>query len=161
MDQLLGIINKLQDVFTALGTDPIGTASLLHRLQSLAHLFFSLLVSLFSLLLSSPPDLPQIVVVGSQSSGKSSVLENVVGKDFLPRVSRSSKREREAEFSLTHLVPREPALSPVARSFCSCTISRKMRPRVGLCTRALARAIFSALLSVLGVPRAIVFVLFL
>lgn len=30
-------------------------------------------------------ELPQIVVVGSQSSGKSSVLENVVGKDFLPR----------------------------------------------------------------------------
>jgi dynamin 1-like protein len=34
---------------------------------------------------SSPIDLPQIVVIGSQSSGKSSVLENVVGKDFLPR----------------------------------------------------------------------------
>lgn len=30
-------------------------------------------------------DLPQIVVVGSQSSGKSSVLESLVGKDFLPR----------------------------------------------------------------------------
>ncbi|XP_045082838.1 dynamin-1-like protein isoform X3 [Coregonus clupeaformis] len=31
--------------------------------------------------------LPQIVVVGSQSSGKSSVLESLVGKDFLPRGS--------------------------------------------------------------------------
>ena len=30
-------------------------------------------------------ELPQIVVVGSQSSGKSSVLEGIVGKDFLPR----------------------------------------------------------------------------
>ncbi|KAH8732867.1 Dynamin central region-domain-containing protein [Phaeosphaeriaceae sp. PMI808] len=30
-------------------------------------------------------DLPQIVVVGSQSAGKSSVLENIVGRDFLPR----------------------------------------------------------------------------
>jgi dynamin 1-like protein len=30
-------------------------------------------------------DLPQCVVVGSQSSGKSSVLETIVGKDFLPR----------------------------------------------------------------------------
>lgn len=30
-------------------------------------------------------DLPMIVVVGSQSSGKSSVLESIVGKDFLPR----------------------------------------------------------------------------
>mmetsp|Transcript_34279 Transcript_34279/g.58692 ORF Transcript_34279/g.58692 Transcript_34279/m.58692 type:complete len:745 (+) Transcript_34279:37-2271(+) len=32
-------------------------------------------------------DLPQICVVGSQSSGKSSVLEHIVGKDFLPRGS--------------------------------------------------------------------------
>eukprot|EP00884_Botryococcus_braunii_P002074 jgi/Botrbrau1/11868/Bobra.126_2s0004.2 len=30
-------------------------------------------------------DLPQIAVVGSQSSGKSSVLEGLVGRDFLPR----------------------------------------------------------------------------
>ena len=29
--------------------------------------------------------LPQIVVVGGQSSGKSSVLEAIVGRDFLPR----------------------------------------------------------------------------
>jgi hypothetical protein len=32
-------------------------------------------------------DLPQIVVIGGQSSGKSSVLENLVGRDFLPRGS--------------------------------------------------------------------------
>ena len=31
--------------------------------------------------------LPQIIVVGSQSSGKSSVLEAIVGRDFLPRGS--------------------------------------------------------------------------
>jgi len=30
-------------------------------------------------------ELPQIVVVGAQSSGKSSVLESIVGRDFLPR----------------------------------------------------------------------------
>ena len=36
---------------------------------------------------TSAIDLPQIVVVGSQSSGKSSVLEGIVGKDFLPRGS--------------------------------------------------------------------------
>eukprot|EP00842_Homolaphlyctis_polyrhiza_P005172 jgi/Hompol1/5656/HPOL_004634-RA len=35
--------------------------------------------------MSNPIDLPQIAVVGSQSSGKSSVLENIVGQDFLPR----------------------------------------------------------------------------
>eukprot|EP01105_Mastigella_eilhardi_P006334 TRINITY_DN1794_c0_g1_i1.p1 TRINITY_DN1794_c0_g1~~TRINITY_DN1794_c0_g1_i1.p1 ORF type:complete len:672 (-),score=198.86 TRINITY_DN1794_c0_g1_i1:1220-3235(-) len=55
LEQLLPTINRLQDVFTTLGVEPI--------------------------------DLPQIVVVGSQSSGKSSVLENIVGKDFLPRGS--------------------------------------------------------------------------
>ena len=30
-------------------------------------------------------DYPQIVVIGGQSSGKSSVLESIVGRDFLPR----------------------------------------------------------------------------
>lgn len=55
MEDLIPIVNKLQDVFSAIGQTPI--------------------------------DLPQIVVIGSQSSGKSSVLENVVGRDFLPRGS--------------------------------------------------------------------------
>jgi dynamin GTPase len=32
-------------------------------------------------------DLPQIAVVGGQSAGKSSVLENFVNRDFLPRGS--------------------------------------------------------------------------
>ncbi|KAI9334610.1 Dynamin central region-domain-containing protein [Obelidium mucronatum] len=40
-----------------------------------------------SVAVNNPIDLPQIAVVGSQSSGKSSVLENIVGKDFLPRGS--------------------------------------------------------------------------
>ncbi|KAJ9459654.1 Dynamin [Diplonema papillatum] len=39
-------------------------------------------------------DLPQIVVVGAQSSGKSSALDNVVGKDFLPRGSGIVTRRR-------------------------------------------------------------------
>ena len=34
---------------------------------------------------SAAIDFPQIVVIGSQSSGKSSVLESIVGKTFLPR----------------------------------------------------------------------------
>ncbi|KAH3765574.1 dynamin GTPase [Pelomyxa schiedti] len=58
MEDLLPVINKLQDVFATVG----GNAD-------------------------SMIDLPQIVVVGSQSAGKSSVLENVVGRDFLPRGS--------------------------------------------------------------------------
>ena len=58
MDQsLIGTTNRLQDVFASLGR---GSLSF---------------------------DLPQIAVVGSQSSGKSSVLENICGRDFLPRGS--------------------------------------------------------------------------
>lgn len=57
MDEtLISTINKLQDALAPLGGG-----------------------------LLSPVDLPQITVVGSQSSGKSSVLENIVGRDFLPR----------------------------------------------------------------------------
>lgn len=41
----------------------------------------------FVVLKDSPIDLPRIAVVGSQSAGKSSVLENIVGHSFLPRGS--------------------------------------------------------------------------
>lgn len=60
MEQLIPIINKLQDVFNTVGEVTQGNDLL---------------------------DLPQIVVVGSQSSGKSSVLESIIGRDFLPRGS--------------------------------------------------------------------------
>ncbi|KAI0648311.1 Dynamin central region-domain-containing protein [Trametes meyenii] len=53
--EIVNVVNKLQDVFSAVGTS------------------------------ASQIDLPQICVLGSQSSGKSSVLENIVGRDFLPR----------------------------------------------------------------------------
>ncbi|KAJ7684549.1 Dynamin central region-domain-containing protein [Mycena polygramma] len=55
--EIVGTINKLQDVFTTVGSS------------------------------AAQIDLPQICVLGSQSSGKSSVLENIVGRDFLPRGS--------------------------------------------------------------------------
>ncbi|THH31528.1 hypothetical protein EUX98_g2638 [Antrodiella citrinella] len=53
--EIVSVVNKLQDVFTAVGSS------------------------------AAQIDLPQICVLGSQSSGKSSVLENIVGRDFLPR----------------------------------------------------------------------------
>ena len=51
MEQLIPIVNKLQDAFTSLGVT--------------SHLDLGL---------------PQIAVVGGQSAGKSSVLENFVGR---------------------------------------------------------------------------------
>uniref|UniRef100_A0A3Q0R756 Dynamin n=1 Tax=Amphilophus citrinellus TaxID=61819 RepID=A0A3Q0R756_AMPCI len=56
MEELIPLVNRLQDAFSAIGQN-------------------------------SNFDLPQIAVVGGQSAGKSSVLENFVGKDFLPRGS--------------------------------------------------------------------------
>ncbi|KAH7889977.1 Dynamin central region-domain-containing protein [Phlebopus sp. FC_14] len=61
--EIVTVVNKLQDVFSTVGSS------------------------------GSQIDLPQICVLGSQSSGKSSVLElimvfyckNIVGRDFLPR----------------------------------------------------------------------------
>ncbi|CAJ0568564.1 unnamed protein product, partial [Mesorhabditis spiculigera] len=55
MESLIPTINKLQDVFSAVGSR------------------------------EAEIQLPQIVVVGAQSSGKSSVIEAIVGRDFLPR----------------------------------------------------------------------------
>lgn len=59
---------------TSLGDDLLNTVN---KLQDLV----------FNTIGNDSLDLPQIVVVGSQSSGKSSVLENIVGRDFLPRGS--------------------------------------------------------------------------
>ncbi|RUS79091.1 hypothetical protein EGW08_013144 [Elysia chlorotica] len=58
----------------------VGMEQLIPKVNKLQDVFASLGVPL-SL------DLPQIAVVGSQSAGKSSVLENFVGRDFLPRGS--------------------------------------------------------------------------
>ncbi|XP_041446489.1 dynamin-3 [Xenopus laevis] len=56
MEELIPLVNRLQDAFSAIGQN-------------------------------YQVDLPQISVVGGQSAGKSSVLENLVGRDFLPRGS--------------------------------------------------------------------------
>ena len=55
--------------------------------------------------------LPQIVVVGSQSSGKSSVLESFVGRDFLPRGSGIVTR-RPLVLQLVHVDdPKSPEVA--------------------------------------------------
>ncbi|GAC71844.1 vacuolar sorting protein VPS1 [Moesziomyces antarcticus T-34] len=53
--------------------------------QSLIKLVNKLQDAFTNVGMQNPIDLPQITVLGSQSSGKSSVLENIVGRDFLPR----------------------------------------------------------------------------
>jgi len=55
-------------------------------------------------------DLPQIVVVGSQSSGKSSVLETLVGRSFLPRGSGIVTR-RPLVLQLVHIPSERDRLS--------------------------------------------------
>ncbi|KAH9330008.1 hypothetical protein KI387_002116, partial [Taxus chinensis] len=64
MDNLISLVNKIQRACTALGD--YGEESALPTLWDA---------------------LPSIAVVGGQSSGKSSVLESIVGRDFLPRGS--------------------------------------------------------------------------
>lgn len=68
--------------------------------------------------MQNPIDLPQIAVVGSQSSGKSSVLENIVGRDLYVQ---NSRRRRLAAHTHAYAVvcPEELALSPVDPSSCS------------------------------------------
>ncbi|KAF8659054.1 hypothetical protein AX16_001926 [Volvariella volvacea WC 439] len=55
--------------------------------------------------------LPSIVVIGSQSSGKSSVLESIVGHEFLPKGNNMVTR-RPIELTLIH-TPAAPGKGPV------------------------------------------------
>uniref|UniRef100_A0A914QI53 Dynamin-type G domain-containing protein n=1 Tax=Panagrolaimus davidi TaxID=227884 RepID=A0A914QI53_9BILA len=71
MENLIPTISKLQDVFAVVGSN------------------------------ESKVQLPQIIVVGSQSAGKSSVIEGIVGRDFLPRGSGIVTR-RPLLIHLTH-----------------------------------------------------------
>lgn len=70
MDGLIPIINKLQEVFDAFESDDDHGYTIDGAISGRG---------------ISSLDLPRIVVVGSQSSGKSSVLESLVQRDFLPR----------------------------------------------------------------------------
>ncbi|KAL6003392.1 hypothetical protein ACLOJK_023615 [Asimina triloba] len=64
MESLIGLVNRIQRACTVLGDHGGGSEG----------------SSLWEAL-------PSVAVVGGQSSGKSSVLESVVGRDFLPRGS--------------------------------------------------------------------------
>ncbi|KAH7442230.1 hypothetical protein KP509_03G077800 [Ceratopteris richardii] len=64
MENLIGLVNRIQRACTALG-DHGGDNALPTLWEAL----------------------PSVAVVGGQSSGKSSVLESIVGRDFLPRGS--------------------------------------------------------------------------
>lgn len=56
--------------------------------------------------------LPQLVVVGSQSSGKSSVLENIVGRDFLPRGNNIVTRRPLVLTLITTQLPPDHPIQP-------------------------------------------------
>jgi len=73
------------------------------------------LQEVFNTIDREPLDLPQIVVVGSQSSGKSSVLEAIVGRDFLPRGSGIVTR-RPLILQLIHL---PEAVNPLDSQDCN------------------------------------------
>ncbi|KAI1289193.1 Dynamin-1 [Halotydeus destructor] len=87
MRHLVDIMNQLQDIFSRLDNKKLSLS------------------------------LPQIAVVGGQSSGKSSVLENVVGRDFLPRGSgivtrcplilQIQNREGEEYWQFEHMVDKK------------------------------------------------------
>lgn len=83
-------------------------------MESLIHTI-NKLQDVFAVIGKHKIDLPQIVVVGSQSSGKSSVLESLVGKSFLPRgtgivtraplvlqIIRYSEDERKSMLKITN-----------------------------------------------------------
>lgn len=69
-------------------------------------------------------DLPQIVVVGSQSAGKSSVLENIVGRDFLPRGSGIVTR-RPLILQLINVPDEEDGSAPVTNQYLDPSAARR------------------------------------
>ena len=69
MEKIIPLFNELQ---VTLFIYPSSLNSLLKEILSKSNLQHSL-------------QFPQLVVVGAQSTGKSSVLEAIIGKDFLPR----------------------------------------------------------------------------
>lgn len=94
MTSLIGLINKIQRACTVLGDYGGEGLSLWEALPSVAVVGGQVLntFSVQTTMLSNSLFLSvfQICFVAYQSSGKSSVLESVVGRDFLPRGSGDS-----------------------------------------------------------------------
>ncbi|KAI7950044.1 hypothetical protein MJO28_008865 [Puccinia striiformis f. sp. tritici] len=92
--------------------DP-ATAGLMHLTRKL--------IEIRSLLMSIDKDeslvLPSIVVIGSQSSGKSSVLEAIVGHEFLPKGNNMVTR-RPLELTLIHTPP--TSSNPNVKDYVEC-----------------------------------------
>ena len=76
---------------TSSSTENEGMRDVIHTINQLQDVFTATGVTIGL-------DLPQIAVVGGQSAGKSSVLENFVGKDFLPRGSGIVTRRPLSKF---------------------------------------------------------------
>ncbi|ORY81891.1 Dynamin central region-domain-containing protein [Protomyces lactucae-debilis] len=93
---------------------PLPNDKMSNSLEDLIPLVNKLQDLVFNTIGSDTIDLPQVVVVGSQSSGKSSVLENIVGRDFLPRGTGIVTR-RPLILQLVNTAPHKSALSKSPR----------------------------------------------
>ena len=106
IERLLDLFNKLHTPWPPLAPPPKPLSSGMDGLISA----MNKLQDAFTVLGESPLDLPQIAVVGGQSAGKSSVLENIVGRDFLPRGSGIVTR-RPLVIKLITARPGEPEVA--------------------------------------------------
>jgi dynamin 1-like protein len=75
MDALIPVLNKLQDVFNTVGHESIHLPQIVVVGTQVKRNLFEIIITLFF----------QVKKINKKSSGKSSVLENLVGRDFLPR----------------------------------------------------------------------------
>lgn len=76
MDKLIPLMNQIHSIFAPLSSSSnVISNSIGNEKKNEGDISW----------IDSILDLPRIVAIGSQSSGKSSVIESLVGKDFLPR----------------------------------------------------------------------------
>ncbi|ORY20954.1 hypothetical protein BCR39DRAFT_554437 [Naematelia encephala] len=108
-EALLGLVGAaavLSDEEKAKEANPVQE----HQLLQLTKKLIEIRSVLLSVDQSDALKLPSIVVIGSQSSGKSSVLEAIVGHEFLPKGDNMVTR-RPIELTLIHSPPSAPSSS--------------------------------------------------